>query len=59
MPFSGVIKSTHTLSASVPATQGFAMMTITLAIMAGTYNLLRDNAHWAFIILCKQRPSGQ
>ncbi|GAB4823954.1 hypothetical protein N2152v2_011000 [Parachlorella kessleri] len=30
---------------------GFIMMTITLAVMAGTYNTLRANAHWAFIFL--------
>ena len=33
--------------------QGFIMMTITLAVMAGTYNTLRANAHWAFIFLCE------
>ena len=29
------------------------MMTITLAVMAGTYNLLRAHAHWAFVCLCE------
>lgn len=29
------------------------MMTITLAILAGCYNLLRDNCHWAFLCLCE------
>lgn len=33
--------------------QGFTMMTITLAILAGCYNLLRDNCHWAFLCLCE------
>jgi PHS family inorganic phosphate transporter-like MFS transporter len=30
---------------------GFIMMTVLLAIMAGCYNLLRANSHWAFVIL--------
>lgn len=31
---------------SLSRLQGFTMMTITLAIMAGCYNLLRANSHW-------------
>ena len=29
------------------------MMTITLAVMSGTYNMLRAHAHWAFVCLCE------